>query len=237
MDAAKRWLIWVAALAALVFAAWRGGEWVQALPPERSPFKSLDLERPIGWATAMQFDRVRADAALCRATVAASELEVTPIEDRREGADDQCGFTDAVAVAQSQLPYSGAVRVSCPLAAGLYVWEREVVAPAAARWLESRVARIEMIGTYACRNVYGRSEGRLSEHASANAIDIAGFRLENGRVVSVLRGWEGDEADAAFLRQVRDGGCEVFQGVLSPDYNQAHADHFHFDMGPFDICR
>lgn len=237
MDAAKRWLIWVAVLAALAFAAWRGVEWVRALPSERSPFRSLDIERPIGWATAMQFDRVRGDSALCRETLAASALQVEPIEDRREGAEGQCGFADAVSVTQSGLPYSGAVRVSCPLAAALYVWEREVVISAAAEWLESPVARIEMIGTYACRNVYGRSEGRLSEHASANAIDISGFRLENGRVVSVLRGWDGSEADAAFLRQVRNGGCDVFQGVLSPDYNQAHADHFHLDMGPFDICR
>lgn len=237
MVATRRWLIWVGVLAMLAVATWRGAAWVQALPPERSPFKSLDLERPIGWATPMQFDRVRGDAALCRATIAASALEVEPIADRREGAQAQCGFTDAVAVTQSALPYSGTVRVSCPLAAALYVWEREIVAPAAAQWLESPVVRVEMLGAYACRNVYGRAEGRLSEHASANAIDISGFRLENGRVVSVLRGWDGEAADAAFLRQVRNGGCDVFQGVLSPDYNQAHADHFHLDMGPFDICR
>ncbi|MBC7767721.1 MAG: extensin family protein [Phycisphaerales bacterium] len=236
MEAAKRWTLLIAVLALAAFAVWRGAAWVADLPPERSPFKELDIERPIGWATAMQFNRVRSDPQLCTATLAASDIGTEPIADSREGADDQCGFANAVALTQSTYAYSGAVRVSCPLAAALYVWEREIVAPAAAQWLESPVARIEMIGAYACRNIYGRAEGRLSEHANANAIDIAGFRLENGRVVSVLRGWEGEAGDAAFLRQVRGGGCEVFQGVLSPDYNRAHADHLHLDMGPYDIC-
>ena len=225
-----------AILAGLTFAIWRGVEWVRDLPPEQSPFKPLDIERPIGWATPMQLDRVRDDPAACSAALQASQIVVTPIEDRREGAGDQCGYTNAVALELSRYPYSGAVRATCPLTAALYVWEREVVAVAAEQWLESPVERIEMIGIYACRNIYGRSEGRLSEHANANAIDVAGFRLENGRVIRVLGGWSSGEADAAFLRAVRDGGCDVFRGVLSPDYNRAHADHLHLDMGPYRIC-
>jgi hypothetical protein len=233
----RRIAIGAGALLVAAFAVFGAVRYLQSLPPERSPFASLDLERPIGWATPMQFDRVRGDAALCTATLAASQIGVEPIEDRREGADNQCGFTNAVALTQSTYPYSAAVRVTCPLAAALYVWEREVVAQAAAQWLESPVARIEMIGAYSCRNIYGRAEGRLSEHATANAIDIAGFRLENGRRITVLDGWSKQNRDAAFLRQVRNGGCDVFQAVLSPDYNRAHADHLHLDMGRFDICR
>lgn len=223
-------------LLVLLLVAAAGVHWVRTLPPESSPFARLDLERPIGWATGMQFARIIDDAPACSAALAASELAYEPIKDRRDGAEGQCGFANAVAVTQSSYPYSGAVRVSCPLAAALYVWEREVVTPAAAR-LESPVARIEMIGAYACRNVYGRETGRLSEHASANAIDVSGFRLENGRLITVAGDWRSEGPDAAFLREVRDGGCGVFRTVLSPDYNQAHADHFHFDMGPYSICR
>jgi hypothetical protein len=43
--------------------------------------------------------------------------------------------------------------------------------------------------------------------------------------------------EAMFLRRVRDKGCGVFSVVLSPDYNAQHADHLHFDMGAFAICR
>lgn len=237
MPSVSSWLAPALTLALIAGAVVLGIRWVQALPPEDSPFASLDLERPIGWATGMQFAKVRGDPALCAATLAASRIEVQPLDDTIAGANGQCGYRSAVNVTQSAYAYSSPLRVSCPLAAALYVWEREVVAPAAAR-LESPVARIELIGTYACRNVYGRSEGRVSEHATANAADIAGFRLKNGRVISVLRGWDSAERpdDAAFLRAVRDGGCPLFQGVLSPEYNAAHRDHFHLDMGPYDIC-
>jgi len=232
----KRAVIAVAILMVAGLAVWRAVEWVRNLPPEQSPFATLDLERPIGWATGMQFDRIRTDPLACTAALSASEIETSPIEDRVEGDAGQCGFANAVSLERSLFPYSAPVRSSCAVAAALYVWEREVVAIAAAQWLESPVVRIEMIGVYACRNVYGRAAGRLSEHATANAIDIAGFRLENGRVVRVLDGWTGGGADAGFLRAVRDGACQTFQGVLSPDYNQAHADHFHLDMGAYNIC-
>ena len=31
--------------------------------------------------------------------------------------------------------------------------------------------------------------------------------------------------------------CRIFGAVLSPDYNAAHANHFHFDMGYWMTCR
>lgn len=205
---------------------------IRALPPQHSPFADLDLERPIGAATALQFDEIREEPNACSAALAASNIEVAMVEERREGA---CGLINAVTLMRTHYPYSTPVTVSCPVAAALYVWEREVVQPAAAQ-LESPVARIEVIGTYACRNIYGQATGRLSEHARGNAIDISGFRLENGRTISVREGWTEGGADAAFLRSVRDGACRAFQVVLSPDYNQAHHDHFHFDMASYSVC-
>ena len=55
---------------------------------------------------------------------------------------------------------------------------------------------MEHYGSYSCRRLYGRSEGAWSEHASANAVDIAGFRLADGRRVSVLGDWQGGGARA-----------------------------------------
>lgn len=119
---------------------------------------------------------------------------------------------------------------SCSLAAGLYLLERRVIQPAAERHFRTGVAAIDHAGSYSCRRLYGRSEGSYSEHATADAIDILGFRLEDGRRVSVLRDWDGDSAEARFLRDVRDGSCRFFSTVLSPDYNAAHADHLHLDQ-------
>jgi hypothetical protein len=124
------------------------------------------------------------------------------------------------------------------MAAGLYLWERDVVAPAARKHLGVEVARIEIKGTYACRRMYGHATGPVSMHATGEAIDVAGFRLRDGRLVSIERGWNGQSSrERAFLRQAHDGACRVFRGVLSPDYNAAHRDHFHFDMGSYKFCR
>ncbi|MBB5732900.1 hypothetical protein FHS61_001926 [Altererythrobacter atlanticus] len=107
---------------------------------------------------------------------------------------------------------------------------RHAVDTAARELLGSPVAHIEHLGTYSCRRLYGRSTGNWSEHATGNAIDIAAFVLEDGRRVSVLSDWD-DAGDAAqFLHRVRDRACSIFGTVLSPDYNEAHADHFHMDQ-------
>ena len=86
----------------------------------------------------------------------------------------------------------------------------------------------DQLGTYNCRRIAGHHA--WSEHATADAIDIAGFQLDDGRRISVARDWKGDEASAAFLREVRDGACSLFATVLSPDYNAAHRDHLHLDQ-------
>jgi hypothetical protein len=120
------------------------------------------------------------------------------------------------------------------------LWLERAVRPAAEEHLGSPLARIEHLGAYSCRRLYGRAEGRWSEHASGNAIDIAGFVLEDGRRISVVGDWNGDPTRAAFLRRVRDEGCKVFGTVLSPDYNAAHRDHMHLDQqdrGFGGVCR
>ena len=43
-----------------------------------------------------------------------------------------------------------------------------------------RSPAIDHFGSYSCRRLYGRDEGAWSEHARANAVDIAGFRLGDG---------------------------------------------------------
>jgi hypothetical protein len=94
----------------------------------------------------------------------------------------------------------------------------------------SRVASIDHYGSYSCRRIYGRAEGQWSEHSTANAIDVAGFRLEDGTSISVLRDWEREGPKRKFLTDVRTGACDLFATVLSPDYNEAHRDHLHLDQ-------
>jgi hypothetical protein len=77
----------------------------------------------------------------------------------------------------------------------------------------------------------------LSRHATADALDVAGFVLSNGRRIAVKRDWRSEDADGLFLRDVHAGACRLFDGVLGPDYNEAHRDHFHLERGGYRVCR
>jgi len=96
---------------------------------------------------------------------------------------------------------------------------------------------VDHLGSFACRNVYNRKQGRLSQHATANALDISGFRLQDGQRIVLARDWQADGQKAKFLREVQQAACESFSTVLGPDYNAAHHNHFHLDMGRWQICR
>jgi hypothetical protein len=200
--------------------------------PEDLPWTKLDLAQPVGAFTGRKLAALSGQGAQCRALLSRAGVRFTELPARASGA--QCGYRDAVrfrsggALDISYAPLS--LGTSCPVAAALAMWEWQVVQPAAIRQFGSKVARIEHFGSYSCRRIYGRSEGAWSEHSSANAIDIAGFQLENGRRVSVLRDWADTGAKGAFLKDIRDGGCQLFTTVLSPDYNAAHHDHLHLDQ-------
>ncbi len=102
-----------------------------------------------------------------------------------------------------------------------------VVVPAA-RAAGDRATAITDLGSYNCRTIAGSD--RLSEHATANAVDVSGIRLAHGEVV-IARDWRDRGPRGALARRLRDGACRLFRVVLSPDYNAAHQDHLHLDMG------
>lgn len=225
-------LLFVLALAVAFFFGHRQG-WI---PPQHDPLAPLDLRDPPGLTTGLKLWRLQQDARACTAALQRSGLAFTPVADRREG--EYCGFENVVALERTNVTYSRRFRVTCPLAAALFIWEHSVVQPAARRYLDGEVVRIDHAGSYACRRVYGRERGRPSQHATANALDVTAFRFADGDRVTVLGSWSGTPAEQAFLKEVHDGGCGLFRGVLGPDYNAAHRDHFHLDMGPYyNLCR
>lgn len=140
----------------------------------------------------------------------------------------QCRVANAVQLLDFGVPTSGLGAMTCQVADRYTSWVMTDVEDAARRRFGANVVRIESFGTYSCRNIAGT--GNISEHGLANAVDIAAFRLSNGRRISVLDDWSGGGAEARFLRDVTDSACERFGTVLTPDYNQAHRDHLHLDM-------
>lgn len=200
--------------------------------PEDMPWTELDLTRPVGAFTGRKLAGLAGEGERCRALLSEAGIRFEALPPRRASA--QCGHDDAVRFGRG-----GALGIawrpadlgtSCPVAAALALWEWHVVQPAALRHFGSRVAAIEHFGSYSCRRLYGRDEGAWSEHATANAVDVAAFRLADGTRIVVAGDWESEGRRAAFLRDVRDGACDLFATVLSPDYNAAHRDHFHLDQ-------
>ncbi|AZF09496.1 Extensin-like protein [Pseudomonas sp. R2-37-08W] len=227
---------WMGALlvlgGALAVGVWRG--WVP-LPHEWNPWAPLDVRASPNLLTRYKLGRLQDDPALCDQVLKTSGLRVSRQADSR--ADAACPLRNTLRVQGAEVGLSSSFLASCPLAVAFALFERHSLQPAAQAIYGQAVTRVDHLGSFACRNVYNRAEGRLSQHASANALDIAGFRLADGRRISVLKDWPGEGADARFLREVRDGACHAFNGVLSPDYNAAHRNHFHLDMGRWWMCR
>ncbi|MEQ8559693.1 MAG: extensin family protein [Henriciella sp.] len=204
------------------------------LPPQHNPLRPIDLDDPIGVATHFKLERIKGDADLCYSLLDKASIAYSPLED--DAGTDRCPLSEALVLNQSNYPYSVApLRMSCATTSALYIWEHDVVGALADKILGSPVEEVLTYGSFSCRNVAGTN--RLSEHARANAIDIRGFRLQDGREIDVRAHWREDSERGEFLEAVHDGACKVFSVVLSPDYNAAHADHFHFDMGGGTLCR
>ena len=199
--------------------------------PEDLPWTEIDLAQPVGAFTGRKLAGLAGDSGKCRRLLRAAGVRFADAPDAGSG---QCRYEGAVRLAPGGAVAIGwrpqGVVTQCPVAAGLALWEWHVVQPAALEHLGRPVARIEHYGSHSCRRVRGRSEGAWSEHASANAIDVAAFILDDGTRVSVLADWEDRGPRGRFLDAARDGACRLFATVLSPDYNEAHRDHLHLDQ-------
>lgn len=225
-----------AALLGLLLLSGLVGGGVVVVPRHLNPFVPLRVADEVNWLTRIKLSRLEHNAPQCLSVLADADVSFTPVADDQEG--QGCILQGAVQVKRASRALSDSFTASCPLAVAWALFDEHVIGPAARRHLGLDVVRVIHVGSYACRNINHRVTGRRSEHATANAIDIVGFVLADGQEVTLRRDWSEKNAPrAAFLRALRDGACGFFDVVLSPDYNEAHRDHFHFDMGAYRACR
>ncbi len=220
-------------LAVSAFAAF----WLGLVPQRLSPFSPLALDQPHQWFVDPKLAALRRDPPLCQAILRGPHVEAVAVADL--AFENGCGARNSVRLSTAGGARLSADRVSCEVAAALALWLAHDVQPLAVEILGQRVQSVGHLGTYACRNIIGNAlwKGVRSQHATANAIDIGGFTLVDGRQIGVLRHWASNGPEARFLRAVHARACRYFRVVLGPEHNVSHKDHFHFDRGPLWTCR
>jgi hypothetical protein len=223
-------LILCVLLAGLLLAVWRG---LLDVPSRWNPWAVLDIHETPNLLTGFKLWRLQDDPMLCQQALSRSSLRFTVQADSNPQVE--CPLTNTVRVHSAGVGFSSSFIASCPLAAAFALFEQHDLQPAAKAVFGQRVTRVEHVGSFACRTIAGSQ--RRSQHASANALDIIGFRLADGQRISVLRDWPKEGKSAQFLRKVQQAACTRFNTTLGPEYNAAHRDHFHVDMGLWRMCR
>jgi hypothetical protein len=175
----------------------------------------------------------------CPDRLARLGVEAEPVEPIAEG---RCEIRQPMRL--SMLP--DGVRVdppatlTCPAIEALARWTLDSVGPAADRELAAPPVSVEIGTSYQCRTRNGDGSGKLSEHAYANAVDVAGFRFMGRPAVTVGRNAP-DSPEQRFETEVRTGACVSFGTVLGPGTNAEHADHLHLDAlvrrNGFRVCQ
>ena len=145
-----------------------------------------------------------------------------------------CGLTHPFklsALAGGAVSVEAPVTIDCSMIAALENWLSDVVQPRAQARFGEAVVGLTAFGAYSCRSVDNLPGQKLSEHAFGNAIDISGFKLADGRLISIVKEWKNaDSQDSAFLHEVHAGACQHFTTVLGPGADVFHYNHFHLDL-------
>jgi hypothetical protein len=228
-------MIFLRALLRLWFAVFLAGAAAIIAFAYLDHFMPFDLNRPPDFLTKHHLNLLKREPERCLAALDRAKIDYRPVSAYNN--ERGCGYEDAVRLQDSAVSYGSNPLLRCPAMLGLLLWQQHVLMPEAGAHFGKKLTAVRHLGTYSCRKIGGVRGRSLSQHASANAIDIAGFTLEGGESISLLRDWKESGEKGRFLRAVRDGACRIFGVTLSPDFNAAHANHFHFDMGTRSVCR
>ncbi len=156
-----------------------------------------------------------------------------------------CGIAHPVTVRRilPEVALEPEATLRCETALSLARMTRDLLIPAAARAFPDKpmLSGVSQASDYVCRNRNSADDGKISEHAYGNALDIAGLSFGDEKMPVMIARQDDGTAEAAFQRAFNALACLYFTTVLSPGSDATHQDHMHLDVierkNGFRYCR
>lgn len=209
-------------------------------PPIRHAFQE-PLPGPERLASSPARRYANLSAAQCRAELQRRKLPAKPAGGPASGVANPVRLAGPLSEVRFIAPGSRSVygMLDCRLVLAL----EEL----AALLREQGVTAVHVDNFYRPRARLPGRKSKRSQHAYGLAIDMMGLTFSDGRTLTVERDWDarpgaaacGDESSAADLGPnaitLRNVVCAIaraglFHHILTPNYDAAHADHFHLDI-------
>lgn len=136
-----------------------------------------------------------------------------------------CGVTEPVKVTSvSGVVLNPPATLDCSAARALRSWVDHGLQPAFA---PGEVVELRIFGSYMCRSRNNVRGAKISEHGRGRAVDIGGFVLGSGKVLTVASNYN------AQIRKAHKAACGIFSTTLGPGSDGYHEDHLHFDTASY----
>jgi hypothetical protein len=150
-----------------------------------------------------------------------------PIKSRTKG----CSVPEPVQVTSVEgVRLMPPATINCNAANALSDWVTEGLQPA----FNNQIVQLNIVDSYSCRPRNNVRGNRISEHGLGNAIDISGFVLSTGKVLTVAGNY------GTQIKRAKKAACGTFRTTLGPGSDGYHEDHIHLDVsqrGGSPYCR
>ncbi len=128
--------------------------------------------------------------------------------------EGSCPLRNVVRVANfGSVQLSSSFLASCPLALSSALYIEQQAKPLTRQLMASDLRQIDSSRQLCLPQYLPCQQARRSEHATADALDVSGFRLADGRRVSVLQGWR-SETSRPWLAALLSSSCHYFGNAL-----------------------
>lgn len=185
----------------LALGGWWSLPWLKMhLPPQWNPFTPLAVTDPPGWMTRYKLECLSHDPEACLAVLQRASAQGFVRFRHVPALQGDCSIAQPLRISGfGDITLSGSFLASGPMAISSTMFILNSHHGPQQSGINRSLRRNSHLGSYACRNIYHRQQERLSEHATAEAWDVSGFQLANGRWLRVGKSWQQPDESAVLV--------------------------------------